>query len=251
MKQNNTVDTAAKGQTTKKDKTPIGKVTICKYTEERRKAREKQFRDFRINALRRRCKRLGFDDEKIEEMVKKLIEQMNAPKQYSILIMVNKNKISMLHEMLKNNNIEYLFAGDDFVRVDGDQGVLATIRGFDIPSMKVQPYAKKMESVIPVTAAAPKKKKPTNNTAEKKAAAKAAKKIYGGSYRYARRQKNRVIALSDVRKACRQVKKKLKKGEKIDVQKVLKIAEERKKMRTAKTVQLKSKKTSEGLKMAA
>ena len=80
MKNNKNVETAQKGQTTtkntqpenvkndlkkiqehrdaKKSKTPTGKVTLLKETEARKKARKEQYDNFRINALKRRCKRM-------------------------------------------------------------------------------------------------------------------------------------------------------------------------------------------------
>jgi len=181
-KNNNTVDTAQKGQATKKDKTPVGKVTLMKETEARRKAREESYRNFRISALRRRCKRMGFDKEKTEELVKKLIEQMNAPKEYSILIMLAPADGAIMKEALAKANIKYKYHGDTYFSIDGDQAVLAKIREIAPGSAKIHPHAKKMESVIPKDIGE-KKKTPTNNTAEKKAVAKAAKFKGRGSVR--------------------------------------------------------------------
>ena len=62
MTKNASVDTAQKGQATKKNNIPTGKVKTLANATERRKAREEQFRNFRISALRRRCKRMGFDE---------------------------------------------------------------------------------------------------------------------------------------------------------------------------------------------
>ena len=100
MNNNTKVETAQKSQATNKktSKVPTGKVTLTKETEARKKAREEQYRNFRINALRRRCKRMKFDDEKTEELVKKLIEQMNAPKEYNIIVMFNSSDYNMVKE---------------------------------------------------------------------------------------------------------------------------------------------------------
>lgn len=160
MKNNNTVDTAQKGQTankiqlekvqnTKKDKTPTGKVILISEKESTRKAREEQYRNFRINALKRRADRMGLSKEEVEEAVKKLIEQMDAPKEYNILIMVAKPDITMLKEALAKEGIKYAFCGDDFVSVNGNQNVLAKIREMAPASAKIYPHAKKMESVLP------------------------------------------------------------------------------------------------------
>lgn len=182
MKDNNTVDTAQKGQTAnkiqsekvqnaKKDKTPTGKVTVISEKESKRKAREEQYRNFRINALKRRASRMGLSEEEIEKAVKKLIEQMYAPKEYNILIMVVKPEIKMLKEALAKEGIKYAFCGDDFVSVNGNQNVLAKIREIAPTSAKIYPHAKKMESVLPKKEYI-KTKKPSNNSKEKAAAAK-------------------------------------------------------------------------------
>ena len=268
MNNNTKVDTAQKGQATNKktSKVPTGKVTLMKDTEARKKAREEQYRNFRINSLRRRCKRMKFDEEKTEEFVKKLIEQMNAPKEYSILVMLDgckgkyisnpdgegelfKSAGEQFKEDLEKKNIKYKYYGSTYFSLDGDQDVLARIREIAPDGAKIYPYAKKMESVLPK--AEPKKKKPTNNTAEKKTAAKSSKKISGGSYRYARKQKGRIKTLADIRRASRYVKRNLKKDEKIDVKKVFKVVEERKKGGAATTVQLNAKKGSKGPKKAS
>lgn len=189
MTKNTQVETAQKSQATNKINTPTGKVKTLKSAEERRKTREEQFRNFRINALRRRCARYGFDETKTNEYVEKLKKQMNTPKEYYILIMFNqvyprkkmkdgevfKPDIEMFIDNIKGKNISYAYKGDSFVRIDGNQDILSKIREIAPPSAKIYPYAKKMESVI---TAEDKEviKKPSNNTAEKKTAAKAANK---------------------------------------------------------------------------
>jgi len=196
MTKNTSVETAQKGQATNKNtqpekvvtalkniddirknksKVPTGKVTLLKETEARKKTREEQYRNFRINALKRRCKRMGFDEAKTEEYVKKLIEQLNAPKEYDILIMFNSKEGPMMRQAMDNAKIKYKFHADTYFFVQGDQNVLAKIREIAPPSAKIHPYAKKMESVIDETPPV-KKKKPTNNTVEKRKAAKDARK---------------------------------------------------------------------------
>lgn len=192
MSKKNIVETTQKGQTTskntqpekvveslkkideirkaKKSKVPIGKITISKEIEARKKAREESYRNFRINSLKRRCSRMGITGEKMEELVKKLIEQMNAPKQYHILIMLDRNDNAMMKEALAKAKINYNYCSDIHFSIDGDQNTLAKIREIAPTSAKIHPYAKKMESVIPKEECE-KKKKPTNNTKEKKAAA--------------------------------------------------------------------------------
>lgn len=263
MTKNTTVETAQKSQATTKN---TGKVKTLANATERRKAREEQFRNFRINALKRRCARYGFDEAKTNEYIEKLKKQMDAPKEYSILITfdqayprkkmkegeVFKPDIEVFLEDIKGKNISYAYKGDSFVRIDGNQDILAKIREIAPPSAKIYPYARKMEPVIP-TEEKEVIKKPSNNTAEKKAAAKAANKGHmPKSARHMHRlQKGRTKTLADIRRAYKSVKKNLKKGEKIDVKKVFKVAEERKKGGAGTIVQLNTKKSSTGSKKAS
>ena len=161
MNKNTQTETTKKGQAVnnnKKSKTPTGKIVLMKETEARKKAREESYRTFRINALRRRCKRMKLDDEKTEELVKKLIEQMDAPKEYNIIVMFDNSDYNMVKEAVENAKIKYnvLISGNTKARVslaymslEGDQNVLAKLREIAPPSAKIYPYAKKMESVLP------------------------------------------------------------------------------------------------------
>lgn len=242
MTNNNTVDTAQKGQTTTKNNIPTGKVKTLTNATERRKAREEQFRNFRINALKRRCKRIGFDEAKTNEYVEKLKKQMDAPKEYSILITFNqvyprkkmkegevfKPDIEVFLEDIKGKNISYLYKGDSFVRIDGDQNILAKIREIAPTSAKIYPYAKKMESVLADVKPPEKAKKPTNNTAEKKAAAKKKRKMSNILANKKRRHGRGQFARKEVRN----------------------LRQELKKNRKARIVQLAAKKASEGSKTA-
>lgn len=184
MANKNTVDTAQKGQTTTKNNIPTGKVKTLANATERRKAREEQFRNFRINALKRRCARYGFDEAKTNEYIEKLKKQMDAPKEYAILVTFNNADFNLLKEAVAKAGIKYniLVAGNGKARISygymslvGDQKILDKLREIAPPSAKIYPYAKKMESVID-EAPAVKKKKPTNNTVEKRKAAKDARK---------------------------------------------------------------------------
>ena len=181
MTKNTTVETAQKSQATTKN---TGKVKTLANATERRKAREEQFRNFRINALKRRCARYGFDEDKTNEYVEKLKKQMDAPKEYSILVTFNNADFNLLKEAVAKAGIKYniLVAGNGKARISygymslvGDQKVLDKLREIAPPSAKIYPYAKKMESVIDETPVV-KKKKPTNNTVEKRKAAKDARK---------------------------------------------------------------------------
>lgn len=176
MKKNNTVDTAQKGQTTNKDNTLTGKIKTLKSAEARRKAREEQHRNFRINALRRRCKRMHLSDEDTEKYVEKLIEQLNAPKEYHILILCKKDDTAMIKESLAKENIKYNYCSDIHFSINGDQNVLAKIREIVPQGAKIYPYAKKMESVLAGIKPVEKEEKSSNNTTEAKKNAKIARK---------------------------------------------------------------------------
>ena len=149
MTKNTQVETTQKSQATKKDKTPTGKIKTIKSAEERKKAREQEYRNFRINSLRRRCERYGFDKEKTEEYVKKLLEQLDAPKEYSILVFIAAKHSKMMNEALKNASINYKYCGATFFSIDGDKNVLDKLREIAPEGTKIHIYAKKMESVIP------------------------------------------------------------------------------------------------------
>lgn len=235
MTKNTTVETAQKSQATTKN---TGKVKTLANATERRKAREEQFRNFRINALKRRCKRMGFDEAKTNEYVEKLKKQMDAPKEYTILVTFNSADFNLLKEAVNKAGIKYniLVAGNSKARVSygymslvGDQAVLAKIREIAPPSAKIHPYAKKMEPVIDETPPV-NKKKPTNNTVEKRKAAKDARKK------------------ENIRKFLNRKKGKGKTAtwgsRKISLS-------ARRKMRKATTVQLKAKKSSTASKKAS
>lgn len=209
MKKNMQVETAQKSQTTNKNNTPTGKVKTIKSAEERRKAREEQFRNFRIGALRRRCTRMKMSKEDIEKYVKKLIEQMDAPKQYSILIMLNSKYMAMMKESMAKANITYNYCSDSHVFISGDQNVLAKLREIAPPSTKIYPYAKKMESVLPKQG----KKvvnKPTSNTAESKKEAKAERKALNLRRGMHKKGKGKSVASAIKRKKLSELKKQRK-----------------------------------------
>ena len=248
MKTNTQVETAQKSQATNKiqpenvqkdlkrideirknkSKVPTGKVTLLKETEARKKAREEEYRNFRINSLKRRCERMGYDEKQAEEFVKKLIEQMEKPNTYTILVMMKAKDGAMMKEALAKANIKYKYHGDTYFSFEGDKKLLDKLREIAPPGAKFHIYAKKAESVLPK---ADKEiiKKPTNNTAEAKKKAKAVRKEINkkrgmhkkGNGKFHAKQK-RILSLS-----------------------------ERKKQRKATTVQLNAKKSSTGSKKAS
>lgn len=170
------VETAKISQPTQKDKIPTGKVKTLKAAKERKEAREKQYREFRINSLKRRAKRLNLSEDTTSELVEKLIAQLDAPKEYSILVMFNKNDGKMFKEALNKANIHYKFHSNEFFAIDGDEKVLAKIREIAPIGAKIHPYAKKMESIFKDYISKNNEKSPTNNTKEIKLQAKRARK---------------------------------------------------------------------------
>lgn len=228
MTNNNTVDTAQKGQTTTKNisKVPTGKVTLLKETEARKKAREEQYKNFRVNALKRRCARMGMSEEDTKKYVEKLLEQLKAPKEYTILVMIAKPDFAMMKEALAKANITYNYCGDTYFSIGGNQDTLSKIREIAPTSAKIHPYAKKMESVLADVKPPEKTKKPTNNTAEKKAAAKKKRKMSNILANKKRRHGRGRFARKEVRN----------------------LRQELKKNRKAKIVQLAAKKASKGSK---
>ena len=232
MNKNTQVETAKNGQATNKNTSnvPTGKVKSIKDAEARKKAREEQFRNFRINALRRRCARMKFTEEKTEELVKKLIEQLNAPKEYSILVMLDVKDGDMMKEALAKAKINYKYHGDTYFSIDGNQDILAKIREIAPPKAKICPYAKKMESVISKEEIPkkPKNKNVPHSRPKGKNVLKKRPNVAGMSKKNRKIFKAQVKSLRDKWAAEKAAKKK-----------------------GGTTVQLNSKKGSEGLKKAA
>ena len=232
MNKNTQVETAKNGQATNKNTSnvPTGKVKSIKDAEARKKAREEQFRNFRINALRRRCARMKFTEEKTEELVKKLIEQLNAPKEYSILVMLDVKDGAMMKEALAKAKIQYKYHGDTYFSIDGNQDILAKIREIAPPKAKIYPYAKKMEPIISKEEV-PKKPKNKNVPHSRPKGKNVLKKRYNVAGMSKKNRKNFKAQVKSLRDKWATEKAAKKKG--------------------GTTVQLNSKKSSEGLKKAA
>ena len=232
MNKNTQVETAKNGQATNKNTSnvPTGKVKSIKDAEARKKAREEQFSNFRINALRRRCARMKFTEEKTEELVKKLIEQLNAPKEYSILVMLDVKDSAMMKEALAKAKIHYKYHGDTYFSIDGNQDILAKIREIAPPKAKIYPYAKKMEPIISKEEVPkkPKNKNVPHSRPKGKNVLKKHPNVAGMSKKNRKIFKAQVKSLRDKWTAEKAAKKK-----------------------GGTTVQLNSKKGSEGLKKAA
>ena len=228
------VATAENGETTlvKIDKTPTGKVKTLKDKEQIRKEREEQYKNFRINALRRRAKRMKMPDEQIEEAVKALIMQMDTPNSYNVLILFNANDKAFVREALENEGLVWKMMSNSHLFIEADQETLKTLREIMPPSAKIHPYVKKKPAILPVEEP-PKKVKKPKNRASIRAAAKAAKKARKAAKMAAckNRKKNAGKAYAKMRKQIRLLKAK--------------------KDRKATTVQLKLKKSSTATKKAS
>jgi len=193
------VDTVQKGQTAKsenkhpfvyktlntveKTNVPTGKVTTLEDKKKRREEREKKYRDFRIKALQRRAARMKIPEEKVQELVEKLREQLDAPKQYTILCLfptktpTKKGEASVANlakQAILNNKIDYKLLLDGYAYIVGDASVLAKIREIMPNGVTIHPYAKKMDAVLPAKDPPKKTKKPSSK-ADKKSAALNAK----------------------------------------------------------------------------
>lgn len=233
MNKNTSVETTSKGQATK---VPTGKVKTIKSKEEIRKLREKAFEDFRINALKRRAKRMGMSEEQTNECIEKLKKQLKEPKQYFIHVLFVKGMEKLAIQAIKNANIQCKFLTQAWACIEGDEKILAKVREILPTSAKIHPYAKKAESVLP-KAEPIKTKKPSNNNKDVAHAAKMARKAKKIE-RFANRKKGKGKAAAKMAKR----------------EKLLKL----KKFRKANIVHLKktkrstgSKKASTGLKQAA
>lgn len=173
----------------KKDKTPTGKVKTLKDKDALKKQREEDYINFRVNALKRRAKRMGLTEEQTKVKVEELLKQIKEPNNYMILIMFNPDNTAMLNEMLKNEGLAYAIQGRGYMWIEGEQDVLDIVRGFDIPGAKIHPYVKKKPPIIPlhdfeksdgktrINANGKRVSIKKRTKAEKKAAAKAAKNI--------------------------------------------------------------------------
>lgn len=174
------VDTATNGQTPKQDtkhlfvvektNVPTGKVITKEDREKRRKAREEQYKNFRIGALKRRAKRMGLTEEQTEEKVKLLIKQLEDTNDYTVLLMFNPNNAALVYAALDKESIICKLrcpvnakeSQNSFCWIDADQETLGTIREIVPPGTMIHPYVKRKPPVL--EAKKPKvKKKPSNN----------------------------------------------------------------------------------------
>lgn len=163
----NNVETAQESQATQTVyKEPTGKFVSLEEKKKRREAREQEYQNFRIKALRRRAERMKLSKEDTEKAVEQLKSQLNSPNQYDILLMFNPANAKMLLEALKNESIAYKIMSnngkkesDGYMFLDGDQEVLDTLREIVPPGTKIHPYVKKKAAILPAKPAKEKKPK--------------------------------------------------------------------------------------------
>lgn len=239
------VETTENGQTTKqdtkhifvtasikKDKTPTGKVKTLKDKEKVRKEREEQYKNFRVHALERRAKRMGLSEEQTKVKVKELLNQLDTPNSYDVLILFNPNDLGLVKEAMNNEGLVWKMISNSHLFVEADQETLKTIREIMPPSAKIHPYVKKKPPILPAQEP-PKKAKKPKNRASIRAAAKAAKKARKAAKIEAvkNRKKNQGKAWAKVQKQIKLLAAK--------------------KSRKATTIQLKPKKSSKSPKKAS
>lgn len=158
----------------KKDKTPTGKTKTLKDKEQLKKEREEQYINFRVNALKRRAKRMGLSDEETEKKIGELIVQINMDNTYNILILFSTKDLNLVKEALKNEGLVCKMMSTSHLYIEGDKEVLDTLRKIMPPSAKIHPYVQKKPPILPIKEVKKEEKKPKNR-ASIRAAAKAAK----------------------------------------------------------------------------
>lgn len=156
-------------------KTPTGKVKTIKDREAIKKAREEEYKNRRVNSLKRRAKRIGLNEEQTKVKVEELLKQLNTPNSYDVLIFYNPNNRKMVEEALKNEGLTCKIIADTYLFIEADQETLGTLREIIPPGSKIHPYVKKKPPVLSVEKPKSRGKK-TKTKAQKKADATAAKK---------------------------------------------------------------------------
>lgn len=177
--------------TTKIDKTPTGKVKTIKDKEAIKKAREEQYKNFRIGALKRRAKRMRLSEEETKKKIEELLVQLDTPNSYSVLILFSPKDESLVVQALKNEDLTWKMKSNSHLFIDADQETLATLRSIMPPTAKIHPYVKKKPPVLPAQNIQKEEKKPKNRASIRaaakaaKAARKAASRIKGRNTNYA------------------------------------------------------------------
>lgn len=173
------VATTEEGKTTlvqiEKTNVPTGKVKTIKDKQILKEEREKQYKEFRIAALKRRAKRMKLSEEETKTAIEKLTEQLNSQNNYYILLMYPKTNAKMVEESILNAEMKWLFKSDEHMYLEGDANVLKKIREIVPEKTQIHPYVKKHPPILKKEEEVPKEKKKPRTKAEKKELAKKAK----------------------------------------------------------------------------
>lgn len=140
MKKNTIVDTANNGQTTTENTVD----NTSKLTKAER--REQNYVAFRVNALKRRCKRYGLSEEKTNAYIEKLKELLASPNIYDIYVFFPQKDYKMISAIV-NKHIDTK-ANDNIImeywmKFVGDNELLNKLREVLPDSAKIQPLARK------------------------------------------------------------------------------------------------------------
>ena len=228
----------------KKDKTPTGKVKTMKDKEELQKAREEQYKNFRVNALKRRAKRMGLSEEQTQVKIKELVSQIESPNQYNVLIWYNPDDFDMMKQALLNEDLVVDMMTTTYLFITADSDTLATLRSIAPPSAKIYPYVKRK----PAPSGRGKK---TRTKAEKKNLAAAAKKARKAAKNLKTKEARRQQAITKHKEECNKAARKAKKAKMLFDKRCKKSSKKVDKKQGGTTVNLVNKKPSESLKKAS
>ena len=240
------MNTNTKVATAKEGKTPTGKVKTLAARNARREAAEQEYINFRVNALKRRCKRMGVSEEEEKKLIEQLMIDIKTPKKYSIHILFRSGQkyevdkegkkhgiafSTLATEAIKNSKIEYKILTSAWALIEGGKEVLDKLREILAGWAIIHPYEIKPKPPKPKS-----EKKPTNNTPKAKKAAKERRKFANVARSTNRTKRSKKVAFTAKRERLATAKKN-RKANIIHLQK--------NKRSTA------TKKTSTGLKKAA
>lgn len=203
--------------TAKEGKTPTGKVKTLAARNARRAAAEQEYINFRVNALKRRCKRMGTSEEDTKKLVEQLMTDIKAPKKYSIHILFRSGQkydvdkegkkhgttfSTLATEAIKNSKIEYKILTSAWALIEGGKEVLDKLREILAGWATIHPYEIKPKPPKPKS-----EKKPTNNTPEAKKAAKERRKFANVSHNTNRVKRSKAAAFTAKRERLATAKK--------------------------------------------
>lgn len=222
--------------TAKEGKTPTGKIKTLAARNARRAAAEQEYINFRVNALKRRCKRMGTSEEETKKLVEQLMTDIKAPKKYSIHILFRSGQemkpsdkmkpiyeridgktvkvgekkqrmtgtafSTLATEAIKNSKIEYKILTPAWALIEGGKEVLDKLREILAGWATIHPYEIKPKPPKPKS-----EKKPSNNTPEAKKAAKERRKFANVSHNTNRVKRSKATAFTAKRERLAKAKK--------------------------------------------